>query len=155
MRALRNLARRVALDRRGVSALEFALIAPVMLVLFLGTFDIGNAAFQYIELNQIVRAGGQYAMRHAGDTSGIQTYTTAAATAAGFNDVTVAAPQYFCSCDPNKTLGTAPVNCQAAYGCIDQYVVMKASRPYQYLLFNVGNVTGSSSMAAGYVERFQ
>jgi Flp pilus assembly protein TadG len=41
--ALRRRIRRFGLDRAGVSAVEFALILPIMLVLYLGGNELGNA----------------------------------------------------------------------------------------------------------------
>jgi len=59
-------------DRRGVSALEFAIIAPIMVTLMLGTYDFGNAVQQQIDLQEAVRAGGAYALSHPTDVGGIQ-----------------------------------------------------------------------------------
>jgi Flp pilus assembly protein TadG len=60
LHALRNC----LIDRRGVSAIEFAIIAPVMLTLMLHVYDLGNAAQQQITLQEAVRAGGQYALHY-------------------------------------------------------------------------------------------
>ncbi len=53
MNPIEILLRRFARDRSGVSALEFALIAPVMLTLYLGTFQVtqGLAMDQLVKLN--------------------------------------------------------------------------------------------------------
>lgn len=40
-----GLARRLCEDREGVTAVEFALAAPVLLVLLMGIFDIGHMAY--------------------------------------------------------------------------------------------------------------
>lgn len=42
-RRLLSLARRFATDRRGLAAVEFALIVPVMLVMYFGTLETTNA----------------------------------------------------------------------------------------------------------------
>jgi Flp pilus assembly protein TadG len=60
-------------DRRGVSAIEFAAIAPIMVIAMLGAYDLGNAAQQQIDLQEAVRSGGAYAMGHPTDVAGIQT----------------------------------------------------------------------------------
>lgn len=60
-------------DRHGTSAIEFAIIAPVMLLLMLGAYDLGNRAQQEIQLQQAVRSGGLYAAYRPTDVSGIQT----------------------------------------------------------------------------------
>jgi Flp pilus assembly protein TadG len=63
-------------DRRGVSALEFAIVAPVMVTLMLGAYDLGNAAQRQIDLQEAVRSGGAYALNHPTDVSGIRTIVT-------------------------------------------------------------------------------
>ena len=67
-----RISERLRRDRRGVSAIEFAFIAPVMIMLMLGAFDFGNAAQQQIQLQQAVRAGGAYAISRPTDLAGIQ-----------------------------------------------------------------------------------
>lgn len=42
-------------DRRGVAALEFALIVPVLLLMFLGMVDIGFSFYERSRLNQATR----------------------------------------------------------------------------------------------------
>lgn len=62
----------VSRDRRGVSAIEFAMIAPIMAILMLGAYDLGNAVQQQIQLQEGVRAGGAYAINRPTDVNGIQ-----------------------------------------------------------------------------------
>jgi Flp pilus assembly protein TadG len=63
-------------DRRGIAAIEFAMIASLTAILVLGAYDFGNAAQQQIQLQEVVRSGGAYAMNHATDVSGIQSVVT-------------------------------------------------------------------------------
>src|ERR1700692_2203052 len=48
-------------DRRGVSAVEFGLAAPVFLAALSPLIDLGLAFSQQIRVNQAVEAGAQYA----------------------------------------------------------------------------------------------
>jgi Flp pilus assembly protein TadG len=148
-------------DRRGISAMEFALIAPVLITLLLGAFDLGNAAFQYIQLDQVVRAGGQYALSNPSDVTGIGNVVSTAATDAGLTSVTVTGPTYFCSCDPAGTPLPGPVDCTAMHGAglagcstPDQYVQLQVSSPLQYILFNLTNILHTDA-GANYVARIQ
>lgn len=68
----KNACRRLCGDQRGVSAIEFAFVAPIMLMLMIGAYDLGNAVQQQIDLQEAVRSGGAYAMNHSTDVSGIQ-----------------------------------------------------------------------------------
>jgi Flp pilus assembly protein TadG len=51
----------LARDRRGVSAVEFGLAAPVFLAALSPLIDLGLAFSQQIRVNQAVEAGAQYA----------------------------------------------------------------------------------------------
>jgi Flp pilus assembly protein TadG len=102
-------------DRSGVSAIEFAVIASIMVTLMVGAYDFGNAAMHQIQLQQAVRLGGVYAMNRPTDVSGIQT-AVAAALPMGWtlsNPGGVAA--IACSClDPAGGGTTALAGCSAA-----------------------------------------
>jgi len=74
--SINNACGRLCRDQRGVSAIEFAFIAPIILMMMLGAYDLGNAAQQQIDLQEAVRSGGAYAMNHSTDVSGIQTIVT-------------------------------------------------------------------------------
>src|SRR4051794_478879 len=49
---------------RGQSLVEFALFAPVLLLIVLVTIDFGRAFVGWISLNQLVRIGASYAAVH-------------------------------------------------------------------------------------------
>jgi Flp pilus assembly protein TadG len=57
---------------RGASLIEFALVAPILIVLLFGVVDFGRLAFTKIDLNDAVQEGSIYASTHPGDTSDIQ-----------------------------------------------------------------------------------
>lgn len=55
--------RRAAGGRRaGASAVEFAVVLPVLLLIVLGCVDFGRFAYYYVTVTNAGRAGGQYAM---------------------------------------------------------------------------------------------
>jgi len=55
----------------GQSVLELALAMPVLLLLLLGTVDMGRVFFDYIEMRNAVVEGATYGSRHPSDTAGI------------------------------------------------------------------------------------
>ena len=59
---LRSVVPATAQDRRGVAAVEFALIMPVLVTLLFGVYHIGNAVHEMLLLQQALRAGGLYAL---------------------------------------------------------------------------------------------
>ena len=56
---------------RGQSIVELALALPVLLLLLLGTIDLGRVFLDYIELRSAVREGAGYGARMPEDTNGI------------------------------------------------------------------------------------
>lgn len=85
-RNYRRAFRRVPMrDRRGVATVEFAVVAPLMIILLLGTIDVG----QYVSVGQAVSNASREGTRLAArDTT---------ATAA---EVTEAVLEYFTGCYP-------------------------------------------------------
>lgn len=57
---------------RGQSLVELAVAMPIMLLIMLGTIDLGRAFFDYIEMRNAVREGAAYAARSFNDTAGIR-----------------------------------------------------------------------------------
>lgn len=53
---------------RGLATIEFAISAPVLLLLMLGTAEIGRLLFQYNTLTKAVRDGARYAASNAATT---------------------------------------------------------------------------------------
>jgi len=56
-------------DRRGIIALEAAIIAPMFLLFCVGIFDLGMWSVQTNVLQAGVQAGGLYAQQHGDATS--------------------------------------------------------------------------------------
>lgn len=54
--------RRLAGDERCVAALEFALLAPLFVMIFAGITDIGDALYVWCRLEQSLAAGSNYAL---------------------------------------------------------------------------------------------
>ena len=65
------LATELLTDDEGTSAVEFALIAPVLVLLLLGTVDMGKAIYDIFVLNAAVSAAEQYAILNASVVSSV------------------------------------------------------------------------------------
>lgn len=61
--ALRISPRRLARDEEGAALVEFAIIVPVMLILLLGTAEIGRAVWYHHIVNEGIRDGVRYLAR--------------------------------------------------------------------------------------------
>ena len=64
--AHRWLLRRLARDRRGASAIEFSVIAPIIAAGLLSTVDLGRAINERISLDNLLRVGTRIAMTDPG-----------------------------------------------------------------------------------------
>lgn len=59
--------KRLIRDERGVSAVEFALVAPVLLMCLIGIYDIGTMVYKRTDMHSALRAGTQYFMNGGDD----------------------------------------------------------------------------------------
>jgi Flp pilus assembly pilin Flp len=62
-----KLTRRFARDRRGASAVEFALVAPLLAVTLLSIAEIGQVIYQRTDMHGALRTGGQYVLNGGRD----------------------------------------------------------------------------------------
>lgn len=85
--------------REGSFLVEYALFAPVVLVMLAVTFDVGMAVYDNMSLKEAARAGVQYMMDNPSDSAGL---TQAVADSTGL--------------DPAKLTVTGTLSCQCADG---------------------------------------
>jgi Flp pilus assembly protein TadG len=80
MRLRRQIWRRFAKSERGVAAVEFAMVLPVLAVMFLASFDGGRGIAVYMKVRAATYAlaaiTNQYSTIHDSDMSGIFLLTT-------------------------------------------------------------------------------
>lgn len=112
---------RLATDRRGVAAAEFALCLPFLLMLIMGIFDFGSLAYTDMQVNAAAHAGAQwvYANNSNGVSNGCTPTTVKTAVQSAVEITVTAAASTACSVSYCvKTAGTlvAPTNgaCPAA-----------------------------------------
>ncbi|MFT8246974.1 TadE/TadG family type IV pilus assembly protein [Roseomonas sp. BN140053] len=138
------------LDRRGVSAVEFALVAPALLLLLFSMYDVGSAMWRTMRLEMAARAGAQYAFARPQDTAGIT--NTVLDQVTGWKNVTVSSPQMVCRCDNGAAADCTTGSCttgtvvQAPIG----YISITVTQPFQpispistYLLPHRPNLRGN------------
>ena len=56
-----------ARNRRGASAVEFALISPLLAIALLGIAEVGQVAYQRTDMHGALRSGGQYVLNGGRD----------------------------------------------------------------------------------------
>ena len=116
-------------DRRGVAALEFAAILPVLAVTLMSLIDLGSAIQQSIRLEAAARAGAQHAMATPSDQAGIANAVRAALP--GWTDLTVAPAAMTCVCPGTGPTGCASTTCAVA---LERYVSISVTRSFTGLL---------------------
>jgi len=70
-------ARAFAGDRRGVAAVEFALVTPIFCLLLAGIVDLGGALYTKFKLDAAVTAGANFAQVNAGNVNSTNGQTLA------------------------------------------------------------------------------
>ncbi len=119
----------LACDRRGVAAVEFAVILPVLAVALMGTIDLGSAIQQALRLEAAARAGAQYAMSTPTDQAGIESAVRNALT--GWDDVTVQPAAMSCVCPGSGAVSCSSTTCGPA---VQRYVSIVVTRSFSGLL---------------------
>ena len=97
----------------GVSAVEFAIVAPVLVLGTFGMVDTGMAIYQRMMMNQVLRAGAQPALQGANETvvlsvleaTAAENFTVAEGDAAG--DELELDVQTSCACPGEASVGAA------------------------------------------------
>lgn len=124
----------------GVSAIEFALIAPLVVGMLLMMADFGLAIQQRMTMNHILRIGAEAAMRGATDAQIAATLEAAVADHAGprMSTLVVAPPMRLCRCPETAD---APVDCAtdcAGGRAPDLFHEFSATLPYRSILAGDG-----------------
>ncbi len=111
----------------GVSAVEMALVAPVLMIIFMGLIDYGIAVFSKMELTGSVRSGAQYALINSTDMAAIQTTVTNSSNL-DVTNLVVDLPYKTCECSDGTLDATCTVTCSA--DTLRHYVVISATYTY-------------------------
>jgi len=111
--------------KKGIAAVEFAIIAPIMLIFLMGMVDYAVAVIHTMELESAARSGAQYAMFDSSSTALIQTTVQSSTNLNVANlNVTVATA---CECSDG-----AAVSCSGtcAVGTTRHYMTITATYAY-------------------------
>jgi Flp pilus assembly protein TadG len=120
--------RRLGRCRSGVSSIELALLAPIIIVGLLMMVDAGLAVATRMEMDRNVRAGAQAAMSLNNSAASIEEIVRASAEEAAELDVAVALT---CGCAGTPTSCTSPCASGAAPSV---FVSLSAAREFSGLL---------------------
>lgn len=142
MTLLRNTVRKFLRCESGTQMIEFALVFPMLLVLFAGTTELGRLFYQYTTLAKGTRA----AARYLSTQPNVTTSTTAAknivlcGNAAGCGG-TGQPPVSLPNLAPANVVVTPPTT-----GVGVHYVTVEITNyNYQFLVFNLNTMIGGSN----------
>lgn len=97
--------------RGGQSLIEMAFAAPVLLLILLGTIDLGRMFFDYVDLRSATTEAATYASRNPTDTAGI----TAAAASSGIPAGATVSVSTAGACTTNNGTGTITVQASSVF----------------------------------------
>ena len=119
-------------DRRGIAALEFALVAPLLLLMILTTYDVATAMWRTTRLELAARTGAQYAFAKPQDSAGIR--SAAMSQLAGWSDVAVASTTMACRCDDGAAVSCATGTCTSGSIVLPPIgtVSITVTQPFQF-----------------------
>ena len=145
----RRFALRFASCQTGVAALEFALIAPMLILGLIAMADIGLAINERMEIDQTLRAGAQSALLDQGPD---KLYAALTATAAsnfpllirgtvGTTTALAVDASRFCACPQNTGLSVlCSITC-ASNRPTQVYYLLTASKSYEGMLLPTSTIS--------------
>lgn len=131
-------------DRRGVAAVEFAIMVPILSLMVVSVTDIGLAIYRKMQVEDAAQAGVQYAILHGFDASGISSTVTSATNSTAITASPGPVQFYGCPtstgvsvvsagtvCTGGTQAGTyATVSAQATYYTLINYQIVAATYTY-------------------------
>ena len=115
-------------DRKGVAAVEFALVLPLLILLVMGVVELGLAFAQAMQVRDAAASGALYAGRNGWDPAGIAAAVTGTGTTSGVSASPT--PALYCGCpDASGVVATACGDTCADGREARQYVDVSASVP--------------------------
>ncbi len=129
----RRLPNLVARDRRGVAAMEFAVLVPVLVLVALCTADLGLAIYSEMQVQNSAEAGVGYAFLHGYNATAISSAITSAGQVSGLT--ASPSPSEFCGCPGSSGVvsATCGSTCSNGNGA-GTYVTASATLVYHTLI---------------------
>jgi Flp pilus assembly protein TadG len=117
----------------GLAAIEFAVIAPLLVLMMVSTVDLGLGFYSAMQVQNAAQAGAQYAALHTFNATSI---SSAVLNATSFKGISASpSPIQFCGCPSKTTVATATCGTKCADGtAAATYVRVSAKGTYTTLL---------------------
>ena len=118
---------------RGAAAIEFAIVASILIVMAIGVVDVGMGFYRKMQVQNAAQAGAYYAMRNGFAPSSIANAVTAATAFSGIS--ASPAPRLYCGCPSNTDIATIDCSSKCPDGSIAaRYVEVSAQGTYNTIL---------------------
>ena len=118
--------------RRGVAAVEFAIVALIFITLLAAAFDIGGWVWQRMQMHAALAAGAHYAQSFPTRTADIKGII-AGALPVGWTDVTIDDPVLTCDCGGGASAAACGVPCPP--GTRQVFVTLSVTHRFSPLRF--------------------
>jgi Flp pilus assembly protein TadG len=111
-RRSRNACLRVWRDSAGATAVEFAMIAPVMILMFICMADLGIGVYTDMQVNNAAQYGAEYALVKGFDSSAISSAVRSSTSLSSAN----VSPTQFCGCPSSSGVVSSSCNSTCSDG---------------------------------------
>ena len=141
-------------DEAGVSAVEFSLLAPMLIFLAVATTDVGIGFYLCMQVESAAQAGAQYAILRGFDASAISSAVTNATDYTGVSASPT--PSEFCGCASSTGISvSASCSAKCSSGSAPgTYVLVSAKATYTTLIGYPG-LPSSYQLTAAATARLQ
>lgn len=142
---------RLPRNTSGIAAVEFALIVPALLLMFVCIADLGMGIYANMQVNNAAQYGTEYAVRNGYDSSAI---TSAVQAASSLGSLSVS-PSEYCGCPSGNSITTTSCTATCSDGTTaGTFVQVSVSHTYTTLIHYPGLPT-SFALAAQSSVRYQ
>jgi Flp pilus assembly protein TadG len=118
---------------RGAISIEFAVIAPTLVLMLICVLDLGMGIYRKMQVQNAAQAGAAYAVLHGFAANSIENAVTSATSFAGLS--ASPAPSEFCGCPSSSGVATATCASTCSGGSSPgTYVTVSSQGTYATLL---------------------
>ena len=147
----RSALQRLPRNSSGIAAVEFALIVPALLLMFVCIADLGMGIYADMQVNNAAQYGTEYAVRNGYNSSAI---TSAVQNASSLGSLSVS-PSEYCGCPSGNSITTTSCTASCSDGTTaGTFVQVSVSHTYTTLIHYPGLPT-SFALAAQSSVRLQ
>jgi Flp pilus assembly protein TadG len=142
-------------SRDGTSAIELAIILPIIVAMIVPLTDLGMGAYAKMQVQNAAEAGAEYAAKNGFNAANIGTAVTSATSMSGLS--ANPAPSQSCACVSGTTITNTtapPCSTGCASGSEGVFVTVNAQASYT-LLFPYPGITSPVALNATSVVRIQ